>query len=141
MERKKLKMPTKTTSSLMLVAVVLVTLFCTHQFAQDAVLVQAFAYPVPSERQERRSSALSASFSPSRTSNQVQNLPSQAAVIEDDANPPYLIERISQIPTNERLFHRISNMCIDVFFKELLLDEQQDDDIDSGRTRKRDKLL
>jgi hypothetical protein len=36
--------------------------------------------------------------------------------------PAYIIERISNLPTNDKLFERISNMCIDVFFKELLLE-------------------
>ena len=132
---------------------ILATLFCWHQFAQDAVLVGAFApsaeinhgqcqgisfehgYLVGERRQSpQSSSALSAAF-------QAENIPTQAtASTEKDNAPAFLIEGISQIPTNERLFHRISNMCIDVFFKELLLDEQGEQ-TDAARTRKRDKFL
>ena len=38
--------------------------------------------------------------------------------------PAFVIERISQLPINEKLFQRISSMCIDVFFKEQLLTEE-----------------
>lgn len=149
------------------VVVVLSAIFFVFELDQDGVVVQAFScqsritHPrscalsnfeghasgrqQSAKKARKRSStasALSVSFFSSQTADQAQEVPTQASTVTDaEAAPAFLIERISEIPTNERLFHRISNMCIDVFFKELLLEQQQGEDNDVGRTRKRDKLL
>jgi hypothetical protein len=138
------------------VVVVVALLFCEHQFQQDLAVVHAFSSSSmvlnrlkTQPRYSASSSALSVSFfSSQQTANRAPDVSAKIPAIApggqvDDAAPAFLIERISQIPTNERLFHRIADMCIDVFFKELLLDEQRDGEKDdvAGRTRKREKLL
>jgi hypothetical protein len=54
--------------------------------------------------------------------------------------PAYVIDRISKIPTNDKLFERISNMCIDVFFKEQLM-ESTTSSINGSSNTKKGKLL
>jgi hypothetical protein len=43
----------------------------------------------------------------------------------DDNGLPYIIERIAEQP-NEQVFEDISNMCINVFFKEQITGKSED---------------
>ncbi|KAG7337055.1 acyl-CoA N-acyltransferase [Nitzschia inconspicua] len=63
-------------------------------------------------------SALQVSFFSEQTSTD------SAKEEDEDVPPAFVIERISNMPINDKLFERISNMCIDVFFKEQLTDAQ-----------------
>lgn len=71
------------------------------------------------------------SFSPSTTSTalQVSFFSERTSTVPSngdarDLPQAYVIERISSMPINDKLFERISNMCIDVFFKEQLTDAE-----------------
>jgi hypothetical protein len=65
---------------------------------------------------------LSVLFFPERTTSSASTESASSQEQDMQAAPAYVIERISNMPTNDRLFERISNMCIDVFFKEQLTD-------------------
>jgi hypothetical protein len=82
--------------------------------------------------------SLSAPFFSERTSVK----PNEATVTTPSSislPPAYVIERISNLPTNDRLFERISSMCIDVFFKEQLL-ESSPPPINGNSNPKKGKL-
>jgi hypothetical protein len=50
--------------------------------------------------------------------------------------PAFIIERISEMPISDRLFQTISNLCIDVFFKEPLLGDDSDSNTVTEKERK-----
>jgi hypothetical protein len=92
--------------------------------------------PPPQQQQQQRigrskkmSLKLSRTTKLSATSSLFQDFVTTVRDVEDTTTTAattqtktlYVIERISELPTNDKLFQTIANMCIDIFFKEQLL--------------------